>query len=233
MTKLDNIIFIDVETVAQTYEFNQIDETKQKLWEKKSKRLCEQNNYSPEEAYLDKAGIYAEFGKIVTIVIGFYKEKFGNHEFITKIFSGHDEKQLLAEFADTIRDRGQNYIFCGHNILEFDLPYMGRRMLVNNIKIPPMLQLQNKKPRDIHHVDTMNLWKFGDRKSYASLELLAATFGIPTPKDDIDGSQVNEVYHKEADLQRINTYCEKDVKVTAKVYFALTQQQEKIDTIQL
>lgn len=221
---MSNLIFIDIETVAQKPNFDDLDPRMQTLREKKSKYICDQNNFTAKEAYESKAWIYSEFWQIVCIVIGRFADKHWNKEIITKIFADKDEKNLLTQFAETIHDRGQNYIFVWHNILEFDLPYLWRRMLVNKIPIPPILQLQNKKPRDILHVDTMHLWQFGDRKNYTSLDLLAAIFDIPTPKDDIDWSQVNAVYHNDWDLERISIYCEKDVLVTAKVYFALTWQ---------
>ena len=231
MTLMENIVFIDIETVSQVQNFSELPPHMQNLWAKKQSYTIERDNITPEQLYNEKAWIYAEFGKIVCIVIGFYKETNWHTELVTKTFSNDDEKLLLTDFSQTIRDWSQQYIFCGHNILEFDLPYLGRRMLVNQLPLPSILQLQNKKPREIMHRDTMEMRKFGDRKSYTSLELLAAIFNIPTPKDDISGKDVNRVYHEEKNLERICTYCEKDVRVTAQVYFAITQQYSKIDTI--
>jgi DNA polymerase elongation subunit (family B) len=100
---------------------------------------------------------------------------------------------------------------CAHNGKEFDFPYLSRRMMVNGISLPAVLDNAGKKPWEVKFVDTLELWKFGDYKHYTSLELLAYLFGIPTPKDDIDGSMVAGIYYQEKDLPRIARYCEKDV----------------------
>jgi len=211
---LENILFLDIETVPAYPDFEAVPEKFQKLWEKKSVRIRATDDLSPADVY-GQAGIYAEFGKIICISCGFMN---GN-EVRLKSFYGDDESILLNEFAGLLR---QHYnrpesLLCGHNGKEFDFPYLARRMLVNGIAIPQILNLAGKKPWEIRHLDTMELWKFGDYKHYTSLELLTAIFDIPTPKDDIDGSQVGHVYWVEKDLERIATYCQKDVLTVAQL----------------
>jgi 3'-5' exonuclease len=217
---IENVLFLDIETVPAFSEFSQLSERMQKLWTKKSERLTVNNNstaemVSPEQLY-SRAGIYSEFGRIICISVG----AFLKGEFRIKSFSGHDEKALLAEFADLLNKRYNRpeHLLCAHNGKEFDFPYMARRILVLGIPIPQILDLSGKKPWEVNHLDTMELWKFGDYKNYTSLDLLAAIFNIPTPKDDIDGSQVADVYYKEQDLPRIVHYCTKDVITVAQIF---------------
>ena len=212
---LENILFLDIETVPAYPDFDAVPENFQKLWEKKSAYIRSADNLSPAEVY-GQAGIYAEFGKIVCISCGFMN---GN-EVRLKSFYGDDEVILLNEFAGLLQQhyKRPESLLCGHNAKEFDFPYIARRMLVNGIELPEILDLAGKKPWEIRHLDTMELWKFGDYKHYTSLELLAAIFGIPTPKDDIDGSQVAGVYWKDKDLERIAHYCQKDVLTTIQLF---------------
>jgi DNA polymerase elongation subunit (family B) len=207
--KLDNVLFLDIETVPQFPDFNELDEKFKYLWEKKAEQLKRNKPDATADQLYSSAGIYAEFGKIVCISCGFTNGK----EFRVKSFYGDDEKILLEEFADLLdKHYNDNYnLLCAHNGKEFDFPYIARRMLVNGIKLPEIINLAGKKPWEVRHIDTMELWKFGDYKHYTSLELLAALFNIPTPKDDIDGSMVGHVYWVEKDLDRIVTYCQKDV----------------------
>ncbi len=176
---------------------------------KKAEQLKRNNPDATADKLYSSAGIYAEFGKIVCLSCGYANGK----EFRIKSFYGDDEKILLEEFADLLdKHYNNNYsLLCAHNGKEFDFPYIARRMLVNGIKLPEIINLAGKKPWEVRHIDTMELWKFGDYKHYTSLELLAALFNIPTPKDDIDGSMVGHVYWVEKDLDRIVTYCQKDV----------------------
>jgi len=217
---IENVLFLDIETVPALAEYNMLDARMQKLWNKKAEKLVSYSNPSdepstPEQLY-PRAGIYAEFGKIICISVG----AFLKGEFRIKSFSGHDEKMLLIEFAELLNKRynRSDHVLCAHNGKEFDFPYMARRMLINAIPIPLILDLSGKKPWEVNHLDTMELWKFGDYKNYTSLDLLAAVFDIPTPKDDIDGSQVAEVYYNENNLQRIVHYCTKDVLTVAQIF---------------
>ncbi len=217
---IENVLFLDIETVPAFAEFSLLSERLQKLWMKKAERLLPYNApadevVSPELLYT-RAGIYAEFGKIICISVG----AFLKGEFRIKSFAGQDEKLLLSEFAGLLNKRYNRpeHLLCAHNGKEFDFPYIARRMLVLGISIPQILDLSGKKPWEVNHLDTMELWKFGDYKNFTSLELLAAIFDITTPKDDIDGSQVAEVYYKENDLPRIVHYCTKDVLTVAQIF---------------
>lgn len=217
--KIENVLFLDIETVPQCANLDDLPENLQKLWLKKAERLA--STAKPEEPmdvqsfYRKRAGIYAEFGKIICISVGiFHKE-----EFRVKSYVGQDEKAILTDFANLLHQRfsGENHLLCAHNGKEFDFPYIARRMVINRIKLPAILDIAGRKPWEVNHLDTLELWKFGDYKSYTSLELLAALFGIPTPKDDIDGSQVADVYYGEGNLERIATYCVKDVITVAQI----------------
>jgi DNA polymerase elongation subunit (family B) len=213
--KIENILFLDIETVPAMPEFGQLDERMSKLWQKKAERIRQQETDTVETLY-PRAGIFPEFGKIICISVG----SFRSGEFRLKSFAGDDEAVLLKQFAFLLNSYYQKpeHMLCAHNGKEFDFPYMARRMLINGIKLPVILDTAGKKPWEVNHLDTMELWKFGDYKNYTSLELLAAVFNIPTPKDDIDGSQVWEVYWKEKDLSRIVTYCCKDVLTVAQIF---------------
>ncbi len=212
---LDDVLFLDIETVPAYADFDQQPDRFKTLWEKKAELLRRNEpEATPDELY-KRAGIYAEFGKIVCISCGFTN---GN-EFRIKSYYGDDEKILLQEFADLLnRHYSTNrHLLCAHNGKEFDFPYIARRMLINSLELPGILNLAGKKPWEVRHLDTMELWKFGDYKHYTSLDLLAAVFEIPTPKDDIDGSMVGQVYWEEKDLDRIVKYCQKDVLTIAQL----------------
>jgi uncharacterized protein YprB with RNaseH-like and TPR domain len=212
---IEDILFLDIETVPATPDYESLDDTMKVLWDKKAELIGKNDpDQTPSELY-NRAGIYAEFGKIVCISCGFIR----GSTFRVKSYSGDHEEDVLKNFASLLTRSYSldKYRLCAHNGKEFDFPYISRRMLINGIKIPPILDMAGKKPWEVQHLDTMELWKFGDYKHYTSLELLAAIFGIPTPKDDIDGSQVADVYWKEKDLKRIVTYCEKDVLTTAQL----------------
>jgi len=210
----DRILFLDIETVPGVPDFNQMSDKMKILWEKKSRRLQTEEGETADVLY-NRAGIFAEFGKIVCISCGCFSGK----EFRVKSFFGDDEKILLQEFADMLRRYYDNKdsLLCAHNGKEFDFPYIARRMLVLGVELPSILDMAGKKPWEVQHLDTMDLWKFGDYKHYTSLELLAAIFDIPTPKDDIDGSMVGKVYWEEKNLERIVTYCQKDVITIARL----------------
>lgn len=216
---LHQLLYFDVETVSQQKDFADISQELQELWQHKHQFLRTEEDETYDVSYQNNAAIYAEFGKIVCISCGFFNGK----EFRLKSFFGDDEKQLLMEFS-TLLNSTKLYL-CGHNIKEFDVPYVCRRMLVNGIKLPNALDVAGKKPWEVNFVDTLQLWKFGDYKSYTSLNLLATIFNIPTPKDDIDGSMVGKVYWQDNDLPRIVQYCQKDV-VTVVRLLQKWQQQE-------
>ena len=208
-TEIAHILFLDIETVPLVYDYKELQEPFKKLWDLKWQYHKE---ITPEQQYA-KAGIYAEFAKVVCICVGYFNGK----EFRIRSFYGDDEKILLQDFKQTIEKHFAEHMLCAHNGKEFDFPFMCRRMLINQLALPEVLQLQGKKPWEIAHLDTLELWKFGDYKNYTSLQLLAAIFNIPTPKDDIDGSQVAKVYYEEKNLERIKTYCAKDVVTVARL----------------
>ncbi|WP_374951370.1 3'-5' exonuclease [Mucilaginibacter sp.] len=210
---LGNLMVLDIETVPQYSSFDELPDVLQELWDLKTQ--YQRKDETPREFY-ERAGIWAEFGKIVCISVGIFLngKKTGLR---VKSFAGHEEKDLLEEFSRMLTGQPLSIILCAHNGKEFDFPYICRRMLLNGVQFPPHLQITGKKPWEIPHLDTMELWKFGDFKNYTSLNLLTAIFNIPTSKDDIDGSQVGHVYWVEDDLPRICTYCQKDVIATAQL----------------
>ncbi len=234
---LNNILFLDVETVPMKEDFGELSPKLQELWAKKADRISRDDEKPADELFFEKAGIYSEFGKIVCISAGFFHSKDGEHVFRCKAFYSHDESQLLQEFANLLNRKynTQEHYLCGHNAREFDFPYIARRMLINQIPLPGILNIPGRKPWEVTLLDTMDLWKFGDYKSYTSLDLLAAVFDIPTPKDDIMGADVAKVYWKEKDLERIAVYCNKDVVTTARLYLKYTLQgtlqDEQIESI--
>ena len=257
---LKDILFFDIETVPQEKSFDDVNDSLKELWDKKSKYFRKEDE-SPADVY-QRAGIYAEFGKIVCISVGLIRMVDGNKTIKLKSYADIDEKALLTSFGDMLQgyspDRSsleaelevlkqlkekkekakddigdlskkikeinnkiKNYrsrYLCGHNIKEFDVPYVARRMLINGIKLPDAINIAGKKPWEVNFIDTLDLWKFGDYKHYTSLNLLTNIFGIPSPKDDIDGSEVAKVFYEENDIDRIARYCEKDVLATAQLF---------------
>lgn len=221
--QLKDILFIDIETAAQHAQFEDVDERLKKHWERKASFLKNEKELSAAEMYVDRAGIYAEYGKIVCISFGaFYEE---NDELKLRVASlcGDDEKQIISDFIKIIEKHRakNNLLLCAHNGKEFDFPYLCRRIVLNGIALPAILQLSGKKSWNIPHLDTLEMWKFGDYKHFTSLDLLAALFDIPSSKQEIDGSMVNHTYHVEKDLDKINRYCISDVKVLAQLYLKL------------
>lgn len=218
---LEKVLFLDIETVPQYAEWDEMHESQQQLWDKKTKTQRKED-FSAEEFYKERGGIMAEFGKIICISVGILDK---NERLMIKSFYGDDEKKLLEEFGEIFnRPKLREVILCAHNGKEFDFPWIARRFLINGMQPPKAFQLFGKKPWEIPHLDTMELWKFGDYKSYVSLELLANVFGIPTPKDDIDGSMVASIYWIEKDLFRIVQYCEKDVLTLANIFRRMRQE---------
>ncbi len=218
---LFKILFLDIETVSQKARFEELDDQWQYLWSDKT-RFQRKEDVSPAEFYGERAGILAEFGKIICISCGFFVEKGNTFEFRVRSFYGDDEKALLEEFAAVVNHNFyRDFLLCAHNGKEFDFPYIARRMVIQGIALPRMFDTAGAKPWEIPHLDTMEMWKFGDYKHYTSIKLLAAIFNIPTPKDDIDGSMVGNVYWEEKDLERIVTYCQKDTITVARVFLKM------------
>ncbi|MCY1720883.1 3'-5' exonuclease [Prolixibacteraceae bacterium Z1-6] len=214
---IEEILFLDIETVPLAPEYAELTEKWQQLWEHKMQFQI--NNGEPAEDLYERAGIYAEFGKIICISVGYVIQKQGEPYFRAKSFFGDDEKKLIQDFFNALEGfarKGKRRL-CAHNGQEFDFPYISRRALVNNLTLPKMLDIAGAKPWEVKDIliDTLQLWKFGDYKHYTSLSLLCELFNIPTPKDDIDGSQVAKVYWEENDIDRIIRYCEKDTLAVA------------------
>ncbi|MCR9065244.1 MAG: 3'-5' exonuclease [Cytophagales bacterium] len=222
--QLFNILFIDIETTAGFRDFSELPDRMKPLWERKAAYLKNEKELSGAEMYSERAAIYAEFGKVICIGVGgYFINKEGKLDFKTKTLSSHSEAELLTEFSEILeKHKAKEYLkLCAHNGKEFDFPYLSRRMLINNLPLPYVLDLAGKKPWEVNHIDTMELWKFGDYKHYTSLDLLAAVFDIPSSKSDISGADVNRVYYEENNLEKIADYCERDVKVLAELYLKL------------
>lgn len=225
---LEHILFLDIETVPQKPNFSDLDENTQLLWEQKS-QYQRKEEFSAEDFY-HRAGIWAEFGKIICISVGYFSHKGTARNFRVTSFHGA-ETDLLKHFKQLLQEHFNQtkHLLCAHNGREFDFPYIARRMLIHGIELPNKLNLFGKKPWEVPHLDTMELWKFGDYKHYSSLKLLAHVLGIPSPKEDMDGSMVRDVFYNENNLDRIVSYCELDVVTTAQVFLKL-RNEELLDT---
>lgn len=225
---LEHILFLDIETVPEHASYTQLDADEKLLWEQKT-TYQRKEEYSAEEFY-DRAGIWAEFGKIICISVGYFANKGDIRNFRVTSFHG-EETTILKEFRTLLETHFNrpHHLLCAHNGKEFDFPYIARRMIINGLNLPFKLNLFGKKPWEIPHLDTMELWKFGDYKHYTSLKLMAKVLGIPSPKDDIDGSQVRNVFYEEKNIDRIITYCEKDVITVAQILLRLRNEELLID----
>ena len=227
MTAIGNILFLDIETVSQYATYAELPEVWKDLWSKKAEGLLRNSKeLLTADLIYDKAAIYAEFGKIICISCGIIQGEGENRSMTIKSFFGDDERTLLKEFCDMLTkwSAGIQKYLCAHNGKEFDFPYLCRRMMINNECIPSLLMISGKKPWEVNLIDTMEMWKFGDYKTYTSLHLLSHVLGIPTSKDDIDGSMVGSVYWKDHDLARIVHYCQKDVITMAQVYLRMNRE---------
>jgi len=219
--KIANILFLDIETVPQESNWNSLSEAHQNLFKKKTQ--YQRKEEFTAEAFYERAGIWAEFGKIICISVGYFAE----NQFRVTSFYGDDETKILVDFK-TMLDKHfskPSQVLCAHNGKEFDFPFIARRMIVNQIELPKKLNLFGKKPWEVPHLDTLELWKFGDYKHYTSLKLLTSILGIPSPKDDIDGSEVAAVYYEEKNIQRIVNYCEKDTIAVAQILLKFNNQE--------
>ena len=219
-TPLTKILFLDIETVPQYATFDEVPELEKIYWEEKSSYKRKENNSAKD--FYDHAGIWAEFGKIICISVGYFLNTKGSRQFRLKTFSG-PEKELLLGFKNLLENyfSTQKHRLCAHNGKEFDFPYIARRMLIHNLKLPRLLALFDAKPWEVPHIDTLQLWRFGDFKNYTSLKLMAHVLGIPSPKDDIDGSQITSLYYEEKEIDQIIYYCENDVLTIAQIYLKL------------
>lgn len=220
---LNDLLFLDIETVSQTASFDELDERLKKHWLKKAEFLKNDEEIPLEDLFFQRGAIYSEFGKVITIAFGFISESHGEKVLRATSISNDDEKLVLNGFAEILKTRfnESRLRLCAHNGKEFDYPYLARRMTVHGIQPPLPLQLSGKKPWEVPHFDTMEMWKHGDRKNFTSLDLLAAVFDIPSSKSDLDGSQVNDYYYNKKDLKSIDKYCRNDVVVLAQLFLKL------------
>ena len=225
---LNNILFLDIETVPEHENYAVLDQETQYLWEHKT-QYQRKDDISGEDFY-ERAGIWAEFGKIITISVGYFVNKADIRNFRVTSFWG-EEKKILHDFSNLLNTHfnGAQHLLCGHNAKEFDIPFIARRMIINGIALPNKLNLFGKKPWEIPHLDTLELWKFGDYKHFTSLKLMCKVLGIPSPKGDIDGSQVGHVFYVEKDIDRIVTYCEKDTIAVAQIFLRLRREDLLIE----
>jgi len=214
---LKDILFLDIETVPQYKTYNDVPEKLRLLWDKKAHQL--NNNLTPEEQY-NKAGIYAEFGKIICISFCYIRQNIKSEAIFVKSIYGDDERNILQKFNRLLDGyyNSNNHFVCAHNGKEFDFPFIARRTLINRLKLANILNTPGAKPWEVRHLDTLALWRFGDYKNWTSLDLLTTIFGIPSPKSDINGSQVGEVYWLQNNLERIVNYCQQDVVAVAQLY---------------
>lgn len=219
---LKDILFLDIETVGCVDHYSRLSERLKSQWARKANFFKREEGQTDEDLFHEKAGIYAEFGKVIVIAVGKYSEnEKGEFSLRTKFFADHDEKKLLTDFKGMLEKLDPSTKLCAHNGKEFDFPYMSRRMLVNGISLPSLLDFAGRRPWEIPHLDTMELWKFGDYKHYTSLDLLAAIFNIPSSKGSMDGSMVNEVYYRDKELNKIAEYCVEDVVAIAQLYLKM------------
>ena len=224
-TPLKNILFLDIETVPAYENWNQLSEEEQYLFEKKT-AYQRKEEITPKDFY-ERAGIWAEFGKIICISVAFFNPKESVKQLRVRSFSSDNEKEILLGFKELLNTHfnRKEHLLCAHNGKEFDFPYIARRMVIHQIELPSKLNLFGKKPWEVPHIDTMELWKFGDYKHYTSLQLLSSILGIASPKDDIDGSDVARVYYVEKDLERIVKYCEKDTITLAQLLLRFNNEE--------
>ena len=223
--KLNDILFLDIETVPEKEQWNELSKETQELFEKKT-HYQRKEEHTAEEFY-ERAGIWAEFGKIICISVGYFVEVQNKKQLRLTSFFGDDEHQILTDFKVLLETyfTKKSHVLCAHNGKEFDFPFITRRMIIHQIELPHKLNLFGKKPWEVPHLDTLEIWKFGDYKQYTSLKLLTAILGISSPKDDIDGSEIANVYYKEKNLQRIVTYCEKDTIAVAQILLRFNNQE--------
>ncbi|MDB5231987.1 MAG: 3-5 exonuclease [Chitinophagaceae bacterium] len=214
------LLLLDIETVPIVPRLNDLPDVTRSLWSARISKTMPENT-DPADAWRSRAGIMAEFAKIICISTGyFYKDDSGNTCLRLKNLLSDDEPLLLQQFCELVTKYqavNHSFLFAGHNIKEFDIPFLCRRMMINFMQLPACMQINGAKPWEVNMLDTLQWWKFGDYKNYISLNLLAHVLGVPSPKTDMDGSMVQDVYYVDKDLERISAYCQKDVEALANV----------------
>jgi DNA polymerase elongation subunit (family B) len=205
------------------------------------------DNKMIEALYNNKAPLHPEFGKIVCISIGYIDgeipEKIEDKPEVElklklKSFYGHDEVKLLQDFLNATKSAITNavnptYHLCGHNIMNYDVPFIAKRFIINGLKLPAMFDLDGKKEWNLpYFIDTRNVWKFNVYDSNCSLDLLCNLFDVESSKEGgISGKDVRDVFYIENDVQKIAMYCEEDVRALAQVYLKMKSLQNKLTVI--
>jgi len=227
MINHNNILFLDIETVSEYPHYDDLPEGWKELWSKKAEGILRNSRDEQTiESVYERAAFFAEFGKIICISCGVLLGQGENKSLVVKSFYGDDESKILSAFCEMLSKwtPGSQKYLCAHNGKDFDFPYLCRRMIINNECIPELLSISGKKPWEVNHIDTMDMWRFGEYKNFTSLNLLAHVLKVPTSKDDIDGSMVGSVYWKDKDINRIVHYCQKDVVTMAQIYLRLNRE---------
>ncbi len=235
VSELKQMVFIDIETIRGKKTYNDVITENPALddyWQTKHTQIREKEPLSyghiedSAEMYEKMAALYPEWGQIVCISIGQIKfDEDGNPiKFTTKSFSGLYEKILLEEFNETaskIMSKYPRMQWVGHNIKGFDMPYIIKRSLINGVRVPNVFHLQKQKPWESQLIDTNDVWKFNGWNG-ARLGLLTEILNIPSPKQDMDGKMVSDVFWEDGDLNRISEYCEMDINATANVMLRIS-----------
>jgi predicted PolB exonuclease-like 3'-5' exonuclease len=237
LNQLKRTLVVDIETASMVVSFDKLDSRNQSFWRKKSKRLLkghklDHDHETLSQFYEDKGAIFAEFAKVICISVGIFDINENIDSLRIKSFYGDNEFEILNSFRDLLQGHfydKYHHTIAGHNLKEFDIPFICRRMVINGIKLPNLLRIHGARPWQVPHLmDTLELWKFGDYKNYTSLDLLCTVLGMPSPKDNLDGSQVSKAYW-EGNIEEIKDYCEKDITATARVILKLLGETELSD----
>ena len=216
---ITKILFLDIETVGGCPDLESCEKFSPEIAEQFHKYYDWFNKRFPEDITLDKnevfkkrAALVPEFAKIICVSMAFVME---NGEVKKQTFSGDNEKELLIKVRNLL-DRCHNLDFylCGHNLKNFDIPMLAKRMIINGILPSKILPDYNTKPWEVKAIDTKEIWQYGSYTSIGSLDLLCTCLGIESPKDgEITGDKVHKSYWEENKLSEISEYCEKDVNV--------------------
>jgi predicted PolB exonuclease-like 3'-5' exonuclease len=221
---IQNLLYFDVETAALYPTLETMYEENYRLYHLWMKREEYYKGAYPALADLDslsiykqKAGLEPEFSRVVCVSFGTFTED-GDQKYVS--FSGNDEKEILNKANKVFNNAmAKGWKLCGHNIKGFDVPCLGKRMIYNGINPSGNLQIWDKKPWEVPYMDTSDIFAFGSwmHQKYLSLDLLTCSLGIDSPKDDMDGSKVNDVFWIDGDFEKIELYCEADVRAVMTV----------------
>ena len=229
LDQLKNIVFFDIETAGSHESLDALQEDNPllaTLWSKRCEYLREKfeenKDLTDEELYLNKAALHPEFNRIVCASFGRIAGDVDSTSMIIKSYSGDDESEIL-DGIDKVLTKFNKMNLCGHNIKRFDIPVMGKRFLINGKKLPKSLMIYDSKPWELPFIDTSDIWSFGAwQEGFASLELIAASLKVPSPKDDIRGEDVHSVFWESSEHSRIAEYCAKDVKVLGDIMLKIS-----------